>query len=556
MHTKEPDIVFSEGAESQVARLLVDRGAQRVLLVATARHREGADRIASALANRCVGVWADAVAQVPRETADALVARVKETGADWLVAHGGGTTIGAAKAAALRSDIQIACVPTTYSGSEMTSIWGLTEDGVKTTGRDPRVQPSLVVYDPDLYAALPVAVAHSSLFNALAHSVDALFDASADDAVHDDAEASILAILAGLRGLHPDRSDARAQAVRGAYLAGKVLGRATMALHHKLAHVLGGSFGTPHAQTHAILLPFTLAHNQGSAPVARVRLERAFGAQDPAAAVFDLATSLGMPTRLSSVGFAREQVSRAVSLAVRKQYANPRPVTETGLTTLLTNAVLGRRPSEDNLAIGLDGVGGVHGGLHATVHGDLERAERVLVAIHGRGSTADAFVERLSSHLDGSIAIVAPQASENTWYPKGFRAVQDNAAHLESALAAMDAAFELATARAASVHVVGFSQGACLALTWLASRRERARPASLLAFSGAVIPGHSPASLEGVDVYLGIAGSAWVALTDVHSTQAVLQEAGANVVLETTPGDDHTIHAADFAALSRHLETL
>jgi maleylacetate reductase len=342
-----PRVVFAGGGESRAASLLVQLGAARVLLVATSRHRDGADRIAAALGARSAGVWVDAQPQVPRATASAIVAQVRDTNADWVLAHGGGTAIGAAKAAALETDVRIAVVPTTYSGSEMTPIWGITDDGEKTTGRDARVQPQLVVYDPELLAPLRGEIRRTSLCNALAHSVDALLDTDAPPDVHDDAERSVRALLTGLRGLEADAHDRDAldEAVYGAHLAGKVLGRAQMALQHKLAHTLGGSFGTEHGPTHAVLLPYTMAYNLGEAPEARRRLQRAMDHADPPAALYDLYTRYGIPTRLTAVGFVGDDIDRAVELSMRTPYRNPRPLTEPGLRALLSDAVLGRRPT-------------------------------------------------------------------------------------------------------------------------------------------------------------------------------------------------------------------
>lgn len=556
-HDGPPRVVFGSGSEARVAALLGEVGAQRVLLVANARFRAGADRIHAALGDRSVGIWDGARPQVPREVADALVAGVRETGADWVVAHGGGTAIGAAKAAALETDVRVAAVPTTYSGSEMTSIWGITTDGVKTTGRDERVRPALVVFDPDLYAPLPVGVARTSLYNALAHSIDALFDPDASDTLHDDAEESIGFLVGALQSAN---DDARADAVYGAYLAGKALGTAKMALHHKLSHVIGGSFGVAHATTHATLLPYTLAFNQMSSVDALRRLRRAFGVRDPGAALFDLSKQLGLPTRLRDAGFDRDAIPRAVALALSAEYPNPRALNGDNLTALLEAAVHGRRPSLAVRRESLSGVSGVHGGIPASWTGPrAHRARGVVLAIHGRGSDADAFIERLRGALDPEVAAVAPQAAHNTWYPKGYRNQSgDNLEALSSALSALDSAFAEAEAAVGADHVavVGFSQGACLALTWLSSRKGRSRPRSLAAWSGAVAPGYEDfGDLSGVEVYLGIARrDQWVKLAHTDETAAALRGAGADVSYDIADTDEHSIRPADLEGFARNLE--
>src|SRR3954470_15263432 len=108
---------------------------------------------------------------VPVEIAEAGRAEAASLGADCCVAVGGGSTTGLAKAIALTSDLPILAIPTTYAGSEMTPIWGLTEGGVKKTGRDLRVLPKTVIYDPDLTLALPPAMSVTSGINAMAHCV-------------------------------------------------------------------------------------------------------------------------------------------------------------------------------------------------------------------------------------------------------------------------------------------------------------------------------------------------------------------------------------------------
>jgi homogentisate 1,2-dioxygenase len=557
-----PRLVFGPGTEGRTAAVLEELGARRVLLVATARHRDGADRLAAALGDRAVGVWTGAMPQVPQETADALAAEVRRTGADWVVAHGGGTAIGAAKGAALQTGVAIAAVPTTYSGSEMTSIWGISRDGVKTTGRDPAVRPRLVVHDPALLAPLRPAVRDASLLNALAHSVDALFDPEAT-ALHDDAEESVRALVGALRSFADGAAsdDAVAEALRGAMLAGRVLDGARMALHHKLAHVLGGSFGTPHAETHAALLPYTLAFNVLASPEAGRRLRRAFGAKDVAADLFDLASSLGVAVRLGALGFSADRIEEAVALALQASYPNPREVTGDGLRDLLGDAVLGRRPSTRTRRLALPDVAGPHAGLAASRQGPtLAAAQGVVIAVHGRGSTADAFLARVRPLVPAGVAVLAPQAAANSWYPRGFRDREANAEHLASALSVLDATFEAVTAHVPPrrVVLVGFSQGACLALTWLAHRRDRSRPGAVCAWTGAAIPGFDTyGDLAGLPAHLGTAErDPWVALDDVQRTAGALRAAGADLTVQIAPSSTHAIRPPDEVALRTFLETL
>jgi maleylacetate reductase len=267
---------------------------------------------------------------------------------DWVLAHGGGTPIGVAKAIALEMDVKIAAVPTTYAGSERTNIWGVTRDGRKLTGRDDRVRPRLVVYDPALTLALDRGVSLDSAFNALAHAVEALYAHDASDHVKAQAEQSAALLHAGITAIAKDSRnlEGRTLTLRGAALAAEALGAVSMGLHHKLAHVLGGSVGTPHARTHATLLPYTLRFNAPAAPGMVAALKRAFGCDDPSAALYDWQRSLGLATSLRALGVTENALAKIAGEALELRYPNPRVVDRVGLLALLDDAFHDRRPSQ------------------------------------------------------------------------------------------------------------------------------------------------------------------------------------------------------------------
>ncbi|MBN7130700.1 iron-containing alcohol dehydrogenase, partial [Burkholderia multivorans] len=156
---------------------------------------------------------------------------------------GGGSTIGLGKAIALESSLPILAVPTTYAGSEMTPIFGLTEDRLKRTGRDARVLPRTVLYDPSLTLSLPPGISAASGVNAMAHAVEALYADDANPVISLMAEESIRALGEALPAIvrAPDDREMRSRALYGAWLAGTCLGAVGMALHHKLCHTLGGT---------------------------------------------------------------------------------------------------------------------------------------------------------------------------------------------------------------------------------------------------------------------------------------------------------------------------
>ena len=556
----DPDrVVFGAGAERHTAELLIELGARRVLLIAQARHAEGAARIAAALGERAAGVFTTDLPQVPGEVADAAAARAREAGVDWVLAHGGGTAIGVAKAIALEVPVLIAAVPTTYAGSERTDIWGVTRDGRKTTGRDPRVRPRLVVYDPELTLELDRAISIDSLFNALAHAVEALYAVDATAEARRAAEDSLEPLIAGIRAVAaaPGELAGRELALRGAALAGAALGGASMGLHHKLAHVLGGSLGTAHARTHATLLPYTLGFNAPAAQATVRVLHRAWGDDDPAGFLYDLQRELGLATSLRTLGVAADQLGPIVDEVLHARYPNPRPIDREGLLGLLDDALHDRRPSTRSRRVPMaPGATGPHAAMAVTVRGvPVERARVVVLALHGRGASADRFAADLERRIGPrtDLTIVAPQAHGNTWYPQPFHApLADNQPGLGSALAVIEALWHqlAAAASAERVVVVGFSQGACLALTWLST--TGARPRRVLAFTGAPtpLPDADLAAARGVWLYLGSAtADPWVARELFEAAAARFAAAGADVEVGLVPGAVHAIHPPDDAAL-------
>jgi homogentisate 1,2-dioxygenase len=339
------EVVLGAGASECLGQELERLGARRALVLATRGRRADAERVSAALGALSAGVLDTAEEHVPIEVAIRARAEAAERRADALVAFGGGSTTGLAKAVALERPLPIVAVPTTYSGSEMTPIWGITEGGVKRTGRDERVRAASVLYDPLLTLELPAAVGVPSAFNALAHSVEALYASDADAEALLFGELGARELAESLPLLAGESSDpkARERALYGACLAGACLARASMGLHHKLCHVLGGSFGLPHARTHAALLPHVARFNLEAAEQARERLGRSLRAADPAAALFALADRTGVRVDLSSLGLPHAALERVVELVIQSPYANPRAVSPALLRELLEDAYHGRR---------------------------------------------------------------------------------------------------------------------------------------------------------------------------------------------------------------------
>jgi alcohol dehydrogenase class IV len=260
---------------------------------------------------------------------------------------GGGSTTGLAKAIALVSTLPILSVPTTYAGSEMTPIWGITEGGRKTTGRDPRVLPKTVLYDPCLTVTMPAMLSATSGMNSIAHCVEALYAQDANPITSLMAAEGIRAFARALPEVakQPGNLDARAEALYAAWLAGSTLGAVAMGLHHKLCHTLGGSFNLPHAEAHTVILPHATAYNRAAVPDAMRIIAAGLGADDAAQGLWDLARRIGAPTSLREIGMPADGLERAARLATENPYYNPRPVEYAGVRQLLEDAYQGRRPA-------------------------------------------------------------------------------------------------------------------------------------------------------------------------------------------------------------------
>jgi len=340
-------VVFGVGSIDRLADEIRRLGSMRTLVLSTPEQRADAEKVRERLGDVAAGVFSEAVMHVPIETARKARQVAREYGADCCVAVGGGSTIGLGKAIALDSGLPIVAVPTTYAGSEMTPIYGITEDGLKKTGRDPKVLPKTVVYDPSLTVTLPPKVSGPSGMNAIAHCVEGLYAQNANPIMSLFAAEGIHALARSLPTVvqEPSNLEARSDSVYGAWLAGMVLGNVGMALHHKLCHTLGGTFNLSHAEVHTVVLPYATAYNRHAAPDAMRIVAEALGAGDAAQGLYDLSVRLGAPVALKDIGMPSDGLDRAAELAVQNPYYNPRPVEYRAVRQLLEDAFHGKRPA-------------------------------------------------------------------------------------------------------------------------------------------------------------------------------------------------------------------
>jgi maleylacetate reductase len=305
-----------------------------------------AERLQSRLGALAVGHYAGATMHTPVEVTERALQQVLALDADLLIALGGGSTTGLGKAIALRTDLPQIVIPTTYAGSEMTPILGETADGKKTTIRDLKVLPEVVIYDVELTYSLPVSMSATSGMNAIAHAIEGLYAKDANPIT------SLMA-LEGTRALAralptivnaPRDNEARSDALYGAWLCGAVLGSVGMALHHKLCHVLGGSFNLPHAETHTVVLPHATSFNAEAVPALLAPIAELLGSEGPGQGLYDLEKRMGVPTTLREIGLPEDALDRAADIAMEQPYWNPRPFSREAIRAILDDAWHGRRP--------------------------------------------------------------------------------------------------------------------------------------------------------------------------------------------------------------------
>jgi alcohol dehydrogenase class IV len=339
-------VVFGFGTVACVGNEAERLGIKRALVLTTHQQREQGVQIGSRLGSRFAAIFSDATMHTPIEVTEAAIQVVEASDIDGLVAVGGGSTVGLGKALSLRTGLPQIALPTTYAGSEMTPILGETRGGIKTIQRSHDLVPDTVIYDVDLTFGLPPKASAASGVNAIAHAVEALYAPTANPVISLMAEEGIAALGRALPRIVVTPSDkaARRDALYGAWLCGACLGAVEMSLHHKLCHVLGGSFDLPHAETHAIMLPHATAYNASAAPEAMTRIARALGTSNAVRGLYDLARRLQLPSGLSDIGMPESGIERAADIAVQNPYANPRPIDRASVRDLIARAYRGDPP--------------------------------------------------------------------------------------------------------------------------------------------------------------------------------------------------------------------
>jgi len=313
-------------------------------------------------------------------------------------------------------------------------------------------------------------------------------------------------------------------------------------LHRALVGALVERFDVSEAAAHTALLPYTL-HRDLLAGRRNDAVEHWLG-QDPTPALYDLARANDEPHSLKMLGLSLDDLHTLVSVTLERLSAPG--VSEADLTQLVEDAYHARRPSRHSRRRQLGGTG-PHGVLPSTERGvPLDDARAVLIAVHGRGAAADRITRDLEAHLSQreGLCILAPQALDNTWYPRGFtRPPEDNQPHLDSALAVLDAAWQTAVQAVGAERVVlaGFSQGGCLLLGWLRSREVR--PAGVFALSAAHYRlGQGYPELPDTVVHVARSqGDPWIPQEVFDQTLSELGPVAPHLSSHVNEGDEHRI---------------
>lgn len=341
-------IIFGPNTLTQLQAELTVQGCSRALVLCTPQQQSEATQVAQQLDSYCVGMFEHATMHTPVEITEQALKIYTQLQADSVISFGGGSTIGLGKAIAYRLNTTHIALPTTYAGSEVTPILGQTENQQKTTVRHPRILPNVVIYDPQLSLNLPVALSITSGLNAMAHAIEALYAQDRNPISTSMATQGLQALIGALPILRQDPTnlEARSDALLGAWLCGTVLGTVGMSLHHKLCHTLGGSFNLPHAETHAVLLPHSLAYNATAAAKELHPLKDLLGT-DIAVGLHQFAQSLDAPLTLKELGLLESDLDQAATLATQNPYWSPRPLEQHAIRAMLARAWAGTTPSTD-----------------------------------------------------------------------------------------------------------------------------------------------------------------------------------------------------------------
>lgn len=347
---RSPRTVFETGSLARVSEEVERLNKKRIILVSDESAKNWAEQVNEQLGELVVQHIDHVVMHVPDEFSAPIVDQSKKLGIDLVISIGGGSATGLGKILALDVGVDLLAIPTTYAGSEMTTIWGRTRNGEKLTGRNQSVMPKTVIYDPALTYSLPLNISANSGMNAIAHAVEAMYAPNCSPEVESASLEGIEIFSKSLRTLVRDTSNnqVRSDLFRGSMLCGFALNNATMGIHHKICHTLGGFYNLPHAQMHSAVLPHAVHFNQSYASKQLDVIASTLNAKTAADGLWQLASDIGSETSLKNIGYHVENSDHVAEFISNAKYENPRPFNYEGVVGLLKNAFNGDRPHDES----------------------------------------------------------------------------------------------------------------------------------------------------------------------------------------------------------------
>lgn len=355
-------VVFGAGSLSRLTEVLRALGVRRVLLVTTAGRAASDDgaRLVKQLGSALVAKFDEVESHVPAPAVQKAAGMARRDAIDSVVSYGGGSCADLGKAVCFFAEQEAGTpgvawadrpvlphisIPTTYSGAELTPVFGMTDPSTrqKTGAGGPTIAPIAAIYDPELTLSTPPRVSAETGMNALAHCVEAVYSARRTP------EAEAVA-LAGAERIYrtlplvvddPGDIDVRAAMLEGAVLGGRSLLNASMGVHHGLSQLVGGRTGIPHGLANAVILPHAIRFNAGAVPDEVRRVGGAIGRpEDPADAIAELVAKIGLPTRLADCGVTMDDLDAVARLSQSNHSVrgNPRPVSEDDARAILADA--------------------------------------------------------------------------------------------------------------------------------------------------------------------------------------------------------------------------
>lgn len=318
----------------------------KVFLIGSSRYNELVDEIRQLPNMEVVHHFEEVIQHVPKESVYEAVGLIKDSGADVILAIGGGSSVGLAKGMVLQYPLPIWSVTTTYSGSEVTNIYGISTGGKKDVGRNDVVMPAKVFYDPALSISLPLHLASTSAVNALAHLVEAVYSPKINPVTYEVSLLGMRHLLKGMKALAKEQKlteETNEDLLLGAYLAGKSLCEVTMGLHHKTAHMLGGNFGMEHSQVHTVILSYALSYQwEYLSKDLQDDFQNIFDSENPPAALKTLIEEMGARSNLKTIGFSEKNIPEAAKQICAIDFESPSPITQKNIEGMLGNAFHGK----------------------------------------------------------------------------------------------------------------------------------------------------------------------------------------------------------------------